>query len=339
MRSRVRRLGQAVGLWLAEGDKNTREEITFTNNQPYLITFFHRVIEENLHLLNTPRIAVYLPSADTPHFRPVESARYRVYIDERANLPYYIYRVSGVKATKEWRRLVSVACGHHSNYQPILQGFFAGEGNVKTGLHHSRAVRVAQGKPNHLLETMMRHFGISFTYGGHREYSITGRDNLARILALGLTELHRLKHERFQRMMSSYLQSHFSNHVLSKLVYSQLVFPQTTEELASKFKRSTSRLRQVLADLKSAVHIKTFHVNSTCYWVRTDSNVVVISKQKMKILQLLAKVHRVFELAAELMKDEKCISRRLKELERLGLARQKKPNWYRIPAPGKVVER
>lgn len=185
----------------------------------------------------------------------------------------------------------------------------------------------------------MRHFGISFTYGGNRAYSITGRDNLARILALGLTELHPLKDARFQRMMSSHLQDHFSNHALGKLVYSQLMLLQTTEELASKFKRSGSRLRQVLADLKSQTQVRMFHVNSTCYWVRTDSKVIVISKQKMKILRLLVRVHRVFELAADLMKDKKCISRRLKELERLGLVRQKRPNWYRIPASSKVVER
>ncbi len=338
MNGRTGRLGQVVGLWLAEGDKVTRMEVTFTNNQPYLIELFHEVIQENLVASNTPRIAVYLPRKDSPYAHPVASARYRVYIDRRANFPYHIYRLSGVHVVKEWRKLVRGTCRIATNYQSILQGFFAGEGNVKTGLHYSRAVRIAQGRPNRLLEKMLHHFRISFVYGGHREYSITGRYNLAKFHSLELTVLHRAKHERFLKMMSSYRQNHFSNFTLRRLVLSNLAIPRTSAELASEYKRSISRLHQVLLDLKSSGNILMYHVNSRCYWVRTDS-IIVISRQKEKILCLLAEKHRAFELARVLERNAKSVLRRLHELEGLGLVTRRKHNWYRVPTPSKVVKK
>ena len=210
----------------------TKREITLTNNQPYPIALFHRVVHENLHPKQIPRVAVYLPNLDTLYEEPVGWARYRVYVDRRANMPYYIYRISGVEAVKSWRALVSSACSDTNNYGPILQGFFAGEGNVREGAHHSRLVRIAQGAPHALLETMLRHFRISFKYGGHREYSISGRDNFEIILALGVTRLHHSKHKKFLRMMQGYRQRHYPCHALHGWVLAKLSTPRTTEELA-----------------------------------------------------------------------------------------------------------
>lgn len=313
-------------------------ETTFTNNQPYLIAYFHEVISEILRPPNPPRIVVYLPHVGFPHLRPVRQAKYRVYIDHRANVPYYIYRVSGVEALKKWRAIVSRVCSYSSYYQFILQGFFAGEGNVKEGSHKSRAVRIAQGKPNPLLETMLRHYEISFRYGGHREYTISGRYNLEKVLALRMTCLHRLKHKRFMTMMASYRQRQYPKLALGELVFSALATPQTTKELATKFQRSRSRLFQVLSTLHLIGSIQCYHVNSTCYWVSTDSHLILVSKQKMRILNLLRN-HRLFESASNLATGHKAVSRRLQELERLGLVYREKANWYRNSTPGRVMEK
>jgi predicted transcriptional regulator len=336
---RRERLAQSVGLWLAEGDRRTRRETTLTNNQPYLIAFFHDVISKVLRPPNTPRIAVYLPQAGFPHVRPVRQARYLVYIDGRANSPYYIYRVSGVETNTKWRATVSLVCSHTSNYQFILQGFFAGEGNVKEGSHESRAVRIAQAKPHPLLETMLRHYEISFKYGGHRQYTISGRGNLEKVLALRMTCLHRPKHKRFVKMMAGYRQRHYAKQALGELVFSALVKPQSTKDLADTYQRSKSRLFQVLSNLRRTGNVQRYHVNSTYYWVRTDSRLIVVSKQKMRILNLLGKYHRVFELASILATDDKGVSRRLSELEHMGLVHREKANWHRIATPSRVMEK
>lgn len=239
----------------------------------------------------------------------------------------------------KWRGLVSRVCSHSSYYQFVLQGFFAGEGNVKEGSHESRAVRIAQAKPNPLLEMMLRHYEISFRYGGHRQYTISGRQNLEKVLALRMTCLHRPKHKRFMRMMAGYRQRHYPRHALDELVLSTLVIPQTTKELAARLQRSRSRLFQVLSTLHLMGRVQGYHVNSTHYWVKTGSQLIVISKQKMRILNLLRKHHRVFELAANLATDGKAVSRRLHELERLGLVYREKANWHRKSTQSRVMEK
>jgi len=229
MPSLTYRTAQAVGLWLAEGDKRTNREVTFTNNEPSLISFFHKVMVDTLQPRYTPRIAVYLPFSGESYLRPVVTGRYRVYIDGRANRPYYIYRISGVLLVRKWRSIVSTTCKRKSNFRPVLQGFFAGESNVKEGSHGSRVVRVAQGMPNRFIEKLLAYFGITCEYGGHREYTIQGRDNLEKILALELMILHPSKQKRFQAMMAGYRQRHYSKNALYDLVYSQLQNPATTE--------------------------------------------------------------------------------------------------------------
>ncbi|MDG6988393.1 MAG: hypothetical protein JRN21_03605 [Nitrososphaerota archaeon] len=254
-------------------------------------------------------------------------------------MPYYIYRVSGVKTVKSWRALVSSVSSDTSDYGPVLQGFFAGEGNVRESAHHSRLVRIAQGEPYPLLETILRHFGISFKYGGHREYSISGRDNFEKILALGAAHLHRSKHKKLLRMMERYRQHHYPYHALHALVLARLSTPRTAEDLAIDLKRSTSRLRQVLCDLRSKGDIKMYHVNSTYFCVRATSGVVAISKQKARILALMEALHRPFELSAELKRNRKAVTRRLRELEHIGLVYLEKANWHKSPTTSRVIVR
>jgi len=339
VRNLAHRTAQAVGLWLAEGDKRTLSEVTFTNNQPSLIAFFHNVVTKTLRPSLTPRVAVYLPSTDTLYAHPAKSARYRVYFDKRANRPYYIYRISGVTLAKTWHLTVRKICKSKSNYRSILQGFFAGEGNVKEGSHGSRAVRIAQGKPYRFLEKMLDHFRITYYYGGHREYTIFGRANLEKVLALNLMILHPNKHKRFLEMMATFRQRHYQRHALEELVYARLGIPMTTNELASGFGRSMSRLKQVLRRMKARGIVAMYHVNSLCYWVRVDSRTIVISKQKLKILELLGVGQRVHQLAASLGRNDKSVRRRLLELERLGLVGLQNPFWVRKQTEYRVISK
>ena len=323
------RTAQAVGLWLAEGDKRALYLVTFTNNQPCLIAFFHRVASRVLQPSSLPRVAVYLPSTDTPYAQPVRPAHYRTYVDNRANRPYYIYRIYGAVLAKKWRLIVRKICKNESNYRPIFQGFFAGEGNVKEGSHGSRAVRIAQGKPNQFVEKMLNHFGITYDYGGHREYTVCGRANLEKFLDLELTILHPSKYKRFMNMMATFRQRHYRKHALELLVFARLRVPMTTKELASGLGRSTSRLNQVLRKMKARGIVRMYHVNSLYYWVRADTRTTVISKQKMRILQLLEIGQRVRQLAASLGRTDKAVRHRLHELEHLGLVGFQNPFWVR----------
>jgi len=159
---------------------------------------------------------VYRPSHDSEIVRPVPGASYRLYVDSRANVPYYIYRVSGVELVRQWRKSLRTICASPSNYQGILQGFFAGEGNIKESKsHHSRVLRIAQGKRLPLLERILRHFGVKFGYEpAGRNYVIWGRDNLERLQNLGVSQLHWIKHAKFVAMLSSYSQRHYKRHTM-----------------------------------------------------------------------------------------------------------------------------
>lgn len=100
-------------------------------HNPTLIKFFHDFMWEQFSPCHRPRIYVYCPFKDIEFTRPVPGALYRNYVDPRANLPYYIYRVSGVELVHQWRKVVAEASKSSTNYQGILQGFFAGRGKCQ----------------------------------------------------------------------------------------------------------------------------------------------------------------------------------------------------------------
>ncbi len=229
-------MAQTVGLWLAEGDHKTLREVTFTNNDPKLISFFHLVLWKYFRPRNPARIYVYWPSEDITFQRSVPGAVYRIYVDRRANTPYYIYRVSGVELVRVWRRTERAICAEPRNYRGILQGFFAGEGNVKDIVgHHSRVLRIAQGKRLGLLERILRSFDVSFTYEpSERAYVISGRENLEKLWRISISELHSKKQARFTAMMSSYQQYHYGRQFLGPRISEILSSPLTTTEVADR---------------------------------------------------------------------------------------------------------
>lgn len=328
-----------VGLWLAEGDHKTSREITFTNNNSKLIRFFHRALWKHFQPSNPPRVYAYLPSYSTTFVRPVPGAVYRTYIDRRANVPYYIYRVSGVELVRLWKKVSREICNSSSNYQGILQGFFAGEGNIKeSGSHRSRVVRIAQGKRFILLERILYHFGVTFRYEpSGRNYVISGRENLEKLWNIGVSELHSKKHAKFEAMLSSYKQRHYKRLYLGPRILDMLSSPLTTHEIAALIDRGESRAIQVLTGLRRSKEIEMFKVRSTYYWIRTDRQCMIISNEKFKVLRALSYPRRLFEIARIVGTTEKSVSKRLAEMTQLGLVERVNSNWRRIEVAKRVI--
>ncbi len=292
-------MAQIVGLWLAEGDHKTLREVTFTNNDSKLITFFHHVLWEHFTPRNPPRVYVYRPSKDATFDRPVMGAVYRYYIDRRANVPYYIYRVSGVELARILRRTSQTICADSSNYRGILQGFFAGEGNIKeTIAHYSRVLRIAQGKRLAILERILRFLSVKFSYKlSESSYVISGRDNLEKLWSIGVSELHSKKHAKFAAMMSSYQQYHYRRGYLSARILEILSLPLTTRQIATRVNRGKSRVNHLLTALCRKGEVEMFKVRSSYYWVRSDQQCVIISKEKSTILEALSCPRRLSEIA------------------------------------------
>jgi hypothetical protein len=328
-----------VGLWLAEGDHKTSREIKFTNNNSELILFFHRALWKHFRPINPPRIYAYLPSPGTTFVGPVPGAVYRTYIDRRANVPYYIYRVSGVVLARRWKKVSREICASPSNYQGILQGFFAGEGNIKESKgYRTRVLRIAQGKRFLLLERILRHFGVTFTYEpAQRSYVISGRENLEKLWNLGVSEMHSKKHAKFEAMLASYKQHHYKRLSLGPRILDMLSSPLTTCEIAALINRGESRETQVLTELRRNNEIEMFKVRSSYYWVRIDRRCIVISSEKFKVLRTLSHPRRLFEIARVVGRTGKSVSKRLAEMKPLGLVEKVNSNWRRIEVAKRVI--
>ena len=139
-------IAECVGLWLAEGDKKTTAEVTFTNNCIELIIFFHETIKALYKGKNKPRIYVYSPT-DRILILKLQGFVIRNYVDKRANRTYYIYRLADTEFVKEWEKIVNSIKNDTSYYSDILRGIFAGEGYVKHDLknNNSRNVTISAG--------------------------------------------------------------------------------------------------------------------------------------------------------------------------------------------------
>ena len=201
--------------------------VTFTNNDSKLVTFFHHVLWVHFRPRNPARVYVYRPSKGATYDRPVSGAIYRSYIDHRANVPYYIYRVSGVDLARTWRRASRTICADSSNYQGILQGFFAGEGNVKESVVILREFfESLKAKDSLFLSGFCAFFSVKLRYeSSERYYVISGRENLEKLWRIGVTELHSRKHARFAAMMSSYQQHHYRRGYLGPRILEILSSP------------------------------------------------------------------------------------------------------------------
>jgi len=335
-------LSRCVGLWLAEGDSKTNNEITFTNNCVQLVKLFEATIqktfpEERLK----PRIYAYSPTLeklDLPF-----GSRVKQYVDIRARKPYYIYRISKRSIMGRWREIVRQQCSTKWAYAHILQGFFAGEGNVKFHKNsHARTIRIAQKTRKEFLEVILDYFRIERRFSPtERAYVITGRKNLDKLAEIEVAVLHPDKHKKFGEMLSTYKQHHYPRHYFKNKIYALLKNPHTSRQFALLFKRSLARVQDTLIELENEGRVQKFKADSYFYWIRTDQNTVLISEARGEYLKLLVKYgsSSTAFLAKERNVCFRCADKALKSMERLGLVRRNQNKKWRLCTPNKKVFR
>ncbi|MFH1622979.1 MAG: LAGLIDADG family homing endonuclease [Candidatus Aenigmatarchaeota archaeon] len=332
-------VSRCVGLWLAEGDSTTSSEITFTNNLKELVILFDKTMTSIFGSIPNARIYVY--SDDGREIRLPIKAVHKFYTDKRARKPYFIYRIANVKLVKIWKEIVRKTISNKKSYEFVLQGFFAGEGSVRFVRRcKSRVVRISQKSRNAILEKMLENFGIESRFRKEdREYEISNRRNLEKILKIGMTSLHRDKNSKFHSMMNCYKQRHYDKNFLKSELYLLLSVPIPTRELSEKFGRSKARISKVLGALKKESMVTNFRAGSRDFWVRANSNLIVISKVKSNLLTILGKAKTTAEVAKSTGKSWKSVYRRLNELEKLNLVKRNGKLWQRVPTEKRIVVR
>jgi len=320
-----RNVPHCVGLWLAEGDQKTKNEITFTNNCPELIELFRSTINRLFPNTNS-RLYCYGAKAGDKLIEGITN----FYSDKRASKPYYIYRLANVKYVPKWKNIVNEAITDPKNYQEILQGFFAGEGNVKySKKQKSRVIRIAQKNRVSFLEKILDDLNVTYTFEkSNRSYWISNYKNLKKLFDVKLGILHPEKHKKFKEMFNDYKEIHYDDNWLKEKVFQELKVPKTTRELSKKYERSFARLTEIACSLKTGGKINNYKVKNTSFWVRRDTNTIVISKEKKEILDILKrKNYRIHEIGNKLNKSQKVIKKMLLGLEKEGLVENVDKIW------------
>jgi len=333
-----KRVAECVGLWLAEGDTKTRLEVTFTNNCPELINLFYKTINK-LFKDHKYNLRIYIYSNEDTNVNLSYNCIIKNYIDNRARKPYFIVRLASVEVIKKWKEIIEEITKDKSLYPYILRGFFAGEGNIKTGSHKARVIRIAQGSRNIFLEEILNYLAIKrFSFRlPERSYVIHGKWNWDIFAKIRLADLHPDKKERFWISYNSYKEEHYENNYLIKNIFQILEVPHTTKKLSTKFNRSFARIQDVLIKLKKQRRINNYRVHSRDYWTK-DNNLIIISKVKNKYLFYLTMPRRTSEIAKKFKVCPKNAFKRLKELEKLNLVkRESNKKWIRIPIRKKIL--
>jgi len=329
---------QCVGLWLAEGDSTSKSEVTLTNNNSNIIVLFHNTLSKIFDFKNNPRVYVYSPSLDIKPTLPI-NVEHKYYIDRRANKPYFIYRIAGVSLVNDWRNIVSSMTKEEKFYKNILQGFFAGEGNIKFIKRScSRTIRISQGQPNLTLEKILKNLNVKFIFSpDQRAYVISGRENLEKLANINIGILHLNKNEKLIEMMKTYKQYHFPKNYLKNEIVKILDKPFTSRQLSKLLNRSQARITRVLVILHKKDEVKNFRVHSVNFWVNKNVKIILISKRKQQILDLLNIPRKTSEISKLLKISWKSVFRRLKELEELNLVKRLDGLWYKIKTEKEVI--
>jgi len=332
-------IAECVGLWLAEGDNKTRREITFTNNCIILVEFFAKTIQQIFKKYDLkPRVYIY--SAKKVKINVNFDCKKKYYNDNRARKPYLIFRINSVDITRQWRLLVEKAINMEKIYDSILRGFFAGEGNLKEGSHSNKTIRIAQGKPNKLIEKILEYYDITYQYSDRgRAYNITGKWNWDKSTQIKIADLHPIKKKKFWRIYNDYKEIHYPNNHIRKNILPLLEKPYTSLGLSEIFKRSQARIYDILHILEKEAKIRKFYVGSKCYWIQNEQNKIVISKIKDKYLKLLKDNRKnTAELAKEIGVCWKTAYRRLSELQKLKLVdKDSIGNWVILYPKREVI--
>jgi hypothetical protein len=340
-------LAECIGLWLAEGDSKTKSEVTFTNNCKEMILLFHNTLKNIYSGSNLPRVYIYSKEPLSLNFKlPMKDVRLKQYTDTRANKPYCIYRLAGVPFVKCWKELVEFYLSQKDFHPDILRGIFAGEGNIHTGGHSSRTLRVSQVNRTKQFEKLFDALSLKYTYSpSNRMYNFTHKENWDIFAKNRLADLHCDKKRRFWEAYDSYKQNHYHNHFIRyhnhfirANIIGLLTTPKTKRELAIHFGRSEARIYDILSFYKKEGKIINFCVCSKAYWIRKDSGVILISKIKNKYINLLKNSSKTTQqLAKELKVCWKSSFKRLSELKKLGLVAQKDKRWKLLNCDKKVV--
>lgn len=333
-----KRLAECVGLWLAEGDNKCNNEITFTNNCPELIIYFHKSLKQFSEQCNNP-IRIYSYSKKGITKVPVEGCKIKNYIDLRAKKPYFIWRLASVSLNKKWKKIVKCVILDKDLQNDLLRGFFAGEGNIKV-TEKGKSLRIAQKERNILIENILKSLSVTYIFRPkERNYYIFNRENWDKLAKVRIAELHPEKNKKFCAAYSSFKEYHYGKNFIKNNLFEVLDKPISTKQMALKFKRSPARICDVLMDLKKSGKIKNFRVKNKDYWIKNAANIIVISQIKQRYLNAF----RNNEISTKQFSVMfgvcwKSSFRRLKELEKLELVeRNKNKTWSKVKNSRKVV--
>jgi hypothetical protein len=312
-------VAECVGLWLAEGSTTSKSEITFTNNCLELIDLFSKTINKLFKNYSfNQRIYVYSNDGRIVNL-PYKNCVYKYYFHKRATKPYFIFRIASVKLIKQWNEIIQENLNKKELYPAILKGFFAGEGNVKSGKKSVRVLRISQAVQKEFIDKMLNELHISYNFtSNNRMYNISGKENWDIFAKYNLANLHPNKKEKFWELFNSYKEIHYKNHYLYNEIYKILETPLTTKQLSEIFKRSFARIQDILILLKKNNKIKDFRIGSINYWTN-DKELIIISKIKQKYLLSLNAPKKTSEITKEFKVSWKSSFKRLDELKKLGL--------------------
>lgn len=311
-------LAECVGLWLAEGDSKSRYELTFTNNEPYLIRHFYSCI---LKLFPNRHFRLYIYGLGDAVKPPITVLTIKNYIDIRARKPYFIVRLASKEAMGIWRDIVDkyLRSNNIVIVASILRGFFAGEGSVKVSSHNSYLLRIVQKERIDFVERWFSVLSLRFRFfKQNRTYEFSGRANWEVFARYELADLHPVKKKLFWDTYNSFKQYHYPTFYLKKNILSLLSEPKTNRQLAKIFSRSSARVYDILSELKKRGVIYNFRVGSVDYWV--TGNVIIISKKKKAYLNYISVPRLTSNCASFFKVTFKSAAKRLEELEKLGLA-------------------
>lgn len=337
MRSRKNQIADCVGLWLAEGDSKTHSEVTFTNNSEELIEYFRSIIEGIYNGKNSARVYSYSPKV--PFKPPFQGLIVKTYLDRRANKPYYIYRLADVEFVKKWKRLVQECMNNQKLHPGILRGIFAGEGNIKTGDHSSRTLRISQKDHNEEFGRIFKSLNLTYAYSkGNRMYNFTHKENWDIFAKYRIADLHPEKRKLFWQAYLTYKETHYRAHFIRNHLLKLLEVPRTKKWLAAYFNRTGARIYDVLDFFRKNKKIVTYRCGSKNYWIRTDKNSLLISRRKQTYLNALKNGSETTqEIAKELNVGWKASFRRMTELQRLGLVTNEDKRWKLLNCDMKVI--
>lgn len=334
------KIAECTGLWLAEGDNKCNNKINFSNNCPELITLFHKNMKKLFrdHTFNI-RLYIYArnPAKVNAHIKVDTTRRY---INKKANKPYFIWRLASVKLNKEWKGIVKSICSKKKFEVALLRGFFAGEGNIKIGSHNSRVLRIAQKRRIPLIERILDNLSVTYTFrAGDRSYYIYNRKNWDKLAKISIADLHPLRKKKFYKAYNQFTQYHHKPYFIRNNLLNLLNKPKSTKELAHHFKRSPARIYDILSEFKKSNLIINYRIGSCDYWIKKSSNTLLISKTKQKYLNVLKNNPLTTKEISVIFKVcWKSSFRRLKELEKLGLAkRANNKRWYKTKTNKKVI--